>query len=171
MTRDAVRARPRRLRPASRGRLRFELRFTWLGGSRILDRVDRGRARHCCRHRPTLGVADRAGASLWRAARWHASARNGAQDQLLLLVPGPARPTSGARSSAVWDFCRAVDDAVDEEPAAGADCRPGATAVDASGARSWRACFDGGDAADAAGPAPAAVHSRRSTCRARRSRT
>ena len=26
-----------------RGRLRFELRFTWLGGRRILERVDRAR--------------------------------------------------------------------------------------------------------------------------------
>ena len=30
-----------------RGRLRFELRFTWLGGSRILDRVERDRRGSC----------------------------------------------------------------------------------------------------------------------------
>src|SRR5262249_6991948 len=37
-----------------RGRLRAELRLTWLGGMRILDRVERGR--HDLLHqRPTLG--------------------------------------------------------------------------------------------------------------------
>jgi len=51
-----------------RGRLRIELRVTWLGASRILDRVERGVAdlRH---RRPALGAADVA-PILWRAARW-----------------------------------------------------------------------------------------------------
>ena len=40
-----------------RGRLRWELRFTWLGGSRILDRVERGRFR-LMTERPALGAAD-----------------------------------------------------------------------------------------------------------------
>jgi squalene synthase HpnC len=52
------------------GRLRFELRCTWLGGRRILDRVDAARA-NLLDYRPTLGVADVPGI-LWRAAVWHA---------------------------------------------------------------------------------------------------
>jgi squalene synthase HpnC len=53
------------------GRLRLELRVTWLGGRRILDRVDsqRDQALH---HRPTLGRAD-VPALLWRAVRWGAA--------------------------------------------------------------------------------------------------
>ena len=39
------------------GRLRFELRATWLGGSRILDRIEDGDY-EIFRRRPTLGVAD-----------------------------------------------------------------------------------------------------------------
>jgi phytoene synthase len=50
------------------GRLGVELRFTWLGGARILERVDRSRDR-LLDHRPTLGVAD-VPWLLWRAARW-----------------------------------------------------------------------------------------------------
>jgi hydroxysqualene synthase len=55
-----------------RGRLRFELRVTWLGGARILDRVDRGRAQLLDR-RPTLGATD-APALLWGALRWPGAA-------------------------------------------------------------------------------------------------
>jgi squalene synthase HpnC len=50
------------------GRLRYELRFTWLGGSRILDRVNADRSRLMIR-RPTLGRADLP-SLVWRAARW-----------------------------------------------------------------------------------------------------
>jgi squalene synthase HpnC len=50
------------------GRLRYELRFTWLGGSRILDRVNADRSRLMTR-RPTLGRADLP-SLVWRAARW-----------------------------------------------------------------------------------------------------
>jgi squalene synthase HpnC len=50
------------------GRLRFELRVTWLGGVRILERVDRGRTM-LLGQRPTLGAAD-APAILWQLARW-----------------------------------------------------------------------------------------------------
>ena len=50
------------------GRLRYELRLTWLGGHRILERVDRLR-HNLITQRPTLGVAD-VPALLWRAARW-----------------------------------------------------------------------------------------------------
>ena len=40
-----------------RGRLRYELRATWLGGTRILDRIERSRF-DVVRRRPTLGVRD-----------------------------------------------------------------------------------------------------------------
>ena len=50
------------------GRLRFELRLTWLGGRRILDRVDAGRV-DLLHTRPALGRAD-VPRLLWQAARW-----------------------------------------------------------------------------------------------------
>jgi squalene synthase HpnC len=50
------------------GRLRFELRLTWLGGRRILDRVEHSRL-DLLHRRPTLGAAD-VPVLLWRAARW-----------------------------------------------------------------------------------------------------
>jgi phytoene synthase len=50
------------------GRLRLELRLTWLGGRRILERVERIGA-DLFNIRPTLGVSD-APVLLWRAARW-----------------------------------------------------------------------------------------------------
>ena len=53
-----------------RGRLRYELRLTWLGGRRILDRVE-GHRFELLRSRPTLGAAD-VPSLLWRAARWTA---------------------------------------------------------------------------------------------------
>jgi hydroxysqualene synthase len=53
------------------GRLRYELRFTWLGGRRILDRTER--ARHeLLSYRPALGVQD-VPALLWDAVRWSGS--------------------------------------------------------------------------------------------------
>ena len=52
-----------------RGRLRVELRFTWLGGARILERVDRGNASDLLERRPALGAAD-VPLLMWRAARW-----------------------------------------------------------------------------------------------------
>jgi squalene synthase HpnC len=51
-----------------RGRLRWELRFTWLGGSRILDRVERGRFR-LMTERPALSAAD-APLLLLRSLTW-----------------------------------------------------------------------------------------------------
>jgi squalene synthase HpnC len=50
------------------GRLRFELRLTWLGGSRILERVERDRT-NLLNRRPTLGGGD-VPVLLWRVARW-----------------------------------------------------------------------------------------------------
>ncbi|HKB13094.1 MAG TPA: squalene synthase HpnC [Vicinamibacterales bacterium] len=55
-----------------RGRLRYELRLTWLGGHRILDRVDRAR-RELLTYRPTLHGSD-VPLLLWRAMRWPAHA-------------------------------------------------------------------------------------------------
>ena len=50
------------------GRLRYELRLTWLGGRRILEIVQ-GEGRNLLTDRPTLGARD-VPALLWRAARW-----------------------------------------------------------------------------------------------------
>ena len=50
------------------GRLGLELRFTWLGGARILERVER--SRHLLlEYRPALGARDFP-VLLWRALRW-----------------------------------------------------------------------------------------------------
>lgn len=51
-----------------RGRLRWELRFTWLGGSRILDRLEAAGFDVFSR-RPALGPAD-APVLIWEALRW-----------------------------------------------------------------------------------------------------
>ena len=51
-----------------RGRLKYELRATWLGGTRMLDRLatSRGEGMH---HRPTVGCAD-ASWFVWRLLTW-----------------------------------------------------------------------------------------------------
>lgn len=69
---------------AVRGRLRWELRLTWLGGSRILDKLD-ATGFDVFRHRPTLGAAD-APALIWSALRW----RRRSGDADLRLKPGSA---------------------------------------------------------------------------------
>jgi squalene synthase HpnC len=51
-----------------RGRLKVELRLTWLGGSRILDRVEQRRT-GLLHERPTLGARDLP-LLLWHAVRW-----------------------------------------------------------------------------------------------------
>ena len=50
------------------GRLRWELRLTWLGGARILDRIEAS-GFDVLHHRPALGARD-AGPLLWRAVVW-----------------------------------------------------------------------------------------------------
>jgi squalene synthase HpnC len=55
-----------------RGRLRYELRFTWLGGARTLERVEQTGAA-ILRSRPALSTRDLP-VLLWRAARWPAHA-------------------------------------------------------------------------------------------------
>jgi phytoene synthase len=52
------------------GRLRFELRLTWLGGRRILECIRRDRAFD---ERPMLGASDLP-VMLWRAVRWEGAA-------------------------------------------------------------------------------------------------
>lgn len=69
---------------AVRGRLRWELRLTWLGGSCILDKLD-AIAFDVFRHRPALAAAD-APALLWHAVRW----RRRSGDVDLRLKPGSA---------------------------------------------------------------------------------
>jgi phytoene/squalene synthetase len=54
-----------------RGRLRLELRFTWLGGARILERIEQADFDVLAR-RPALGLAD-AAPLLWRALTWKAA--------------------------------------------------------------------------------------------------
>ena len=61
-----LRGRP--LPNAVRGRLRWELRATWLGGMRILDRLERARF-DVFRARPTLGLTDAMPIG-WRAVTW-----------------------------------------------------------------------------------------------------
>lgn len=54
------------------GRLCVELRLTWLGGQRILERVEHRRA-NLLHDRPMLGSAD-VPVLLWRAVRWRSAA-------------------------------------------------------------------------------------------------
>jgi hydroxysqualene synthase len=72
----AAAARTRRLfeagRPlcdAVRGRLRYELRATWLGGARILEHLEAGRF-DVVRYRPAIGPLD-APWFAWRMLTWH----------------------------------------------------------------------------------------------------
>ena len=56
----------------TRGRLRYELRLTWLGGRRILDRIGAERGR-LLQYRPVLGAADVPGLA-WRFSTWRGAA-------------------------------------------------------------------------------------------------
>jgi hypothetical protein len=53
---------------AVRGRLGYELRATWLGGTRILDRLEAAQF-DVIDHRPSLGAAD-APWFVWRMLTW-----------------------------------------------------------------------------------------------------
>ena len=118
----------------------LELRLTWLGGRRILDRVDAPRA-VCSQHRPALGAAD-VPPLLWRRldveGRRGLMARKTSFYYAFLVLPAEQRRAI----IAVWDFCRAVDDAVDEA-GNGSETQAAREAV-----CFWRAelarCFDGG---------------------------
>ena len=63
--------RGRRVADGVSGRLRYELRLTWLGGMRIIERLE-ACGFDTVRHRPSLGAPD-VPALLWRLARWHNS--------------------------------------------------------------------------------------------------
>jgi phytoene synthase len=69
-TRDLFQA-GRPICDAVRGRLRWELRLTWLGGVRILDHIESAGC-DVLSHRPTLGIRD-APVLGWRALRWRAA--------------------------------------------------------------------------------------------------
>ncbi len=87
------------------GRLRYELRATWLGGTRILDRLERSGFDVFTRPSQTRNgrcISD----SVWNAA----VARDTSFSYSFVVLPAEQRRGIGA----VWDFCRAVDDAVDE---------------------------------------------------------
>jgi squalene synthase HpnC len=58
-----------------RGRLRYELRLTWLGGRRVLDRVA-SRRLELLHDRPTLGALDLPSLA-WQAVRWGGLLRDG----------------------------------------------------------------------------------------------
>ena len=76
-----------------RGRLRWELRATWLGGTRILDKLEAADFDVFAR-RPTLTAADVPVAPLAHARAGRSDEdrhRRGPRHQLLLLVPRAAR--------------------------------------------------------------------------------
>ncbi len=141
---------------AVRGRLRYELRATWLGGMRILDRVERRPLRRRrpppgarrCAMRPWLA---RAAADLVTAD--HRRPGHEPRHQLLLLVPRAAAAEAHAPSSrcgtsaAPWTMRWTRADVPEQR------C--------ASRWRSWRAeldaAFGGGAAAHLAGTGAAAV--------------
>ena len=102
------------------GRLRWELRVTWLGGMRILDRLERPVRRlqppADARLRLTSAGALLVDAVLRGADAQSTVARDTNFYYSFLVLP----PDKRRAIVAVWDFCRAVDDAVDE---AGGDGR------------------------------------------------
>jgi squalene synthase HpnC len=71
---DALFAHGRPVCDVLSGRLRYELRATWLGGTRILQRVRDARF-DMFRHRPTLGARD-AIVIAWKALTWPATPRS-----------------------------------------------------------------------------------------------
>ena len=88
------------------GRLRYELRATWLGGTRILDRLERAGYDVFTIRPPKTRSRRRISDSVWNAA----VARDTSFSYSFLVLPADQRRAIGV----VWDFCRAVDDAVDE---------------------------------------------------------
>jgi phytoene synthase len=84
-----------------RGRLRYELRFTWLGGMRILDRLDAADY-NVFRLRPTLGKADIPSlvvrALLWNVRRERHGAGRG-PDSAAVLAPPEGTPHANGRDA------------------------------------------------------------------------
>ena len=137
-----------------RGRLRIELRLTWLGGSRILDRVESQRDR-LLRTRPDARRARSAGAALAGRALGTGgglmAARKTSFYYSFLVLPADQRRAI----IAVWDFCRAVDDAVDEEDGSGDVHRARRSPA---GAPNWPAASKAGRRRRRQGTRAAAVH-------------
>jgi squalene synthase HpnC len=71
----ALFARGRGVADGVTGRLRLELRLTWLGGMRIVERLEAAQF-NTVRHRPSLGLAD-APVLLWRLLLWKAEGGRG----------------------------------------------------------------------------------------------
>jgi hydroxysqualene synthase len=80
---------------AVRGRLRWELRATWLGGTRILERLEAA-GFDVFNHRPSLSMGD-APLLLWRMATWPASKTTGDGGQGT-RVEGRATRDAGRRT-------------------------------------------------------------------------
>ncbi|MBI1953724.1 MAG: squalene synthase HpnC [Candidatus Omnitrophica bacterium] len=102
------------------GRLRWELRATWLGGMAVLKRTTRLRVRGSCK-RPALGWKDKlaigmtaisvnGGGGSAAYCRRVAGKSGSHFYQALWLLP----PERREAMFAVYSFCRAVDDCVDE---------------------------------------------------------
>ena len=85
--------------------------LTWLGGSRILDKLER-HGFDVFNHRPTLGAGDPGCfvAPLALAPSKSTLARDTSFYYSFLVLPADKRRAI----IAVWDFCRAVDDAADK---------------------------------------------------------
>ena len=119
--------------------------LTWLGGTRILDRLERVGLRR------VRGTGRRSAPRRCPARLWRDGAVDRRPDRLHTWLATPTSttrssccpPTSGSAIVAVWDFCRAVDDAVDEARRAGARKRR-PRADRAGGGRSSRAASSGG---------------------------
>jgi hypothetical protein len=162
-----VRRRPRavRARPpvcdGVAGRLRYELRLTWLGGARILERVERTGAAHPSRRRSQarlpLSVARRA------LGGRGCMARKTSFYYSFLVLPAEQRRAI----IAVWDFCRAWTMRWTRSRRSAAALPTGA-APSRSGATSWRAASTAARR-DRQGRA-CSRSSRSSICRGRRSR-
>ncbi len=78
------------------GRLRWELRLTWLGGSRILDRLE-ATGFDVFHHRPTLRKID-VPRLVWDAVRWRSTSVHGRFGGS--SVPEAENPRPGNRASA-----------------------------------------------------------------------
>ena len=101
------------------GRLRYELRLTWLGGMRILERLRSHRLRRVRtpsgsgRRRCAVALMARVLLAWSRAAvRRGETMKQRATSFYYSFLALPAAKRNAI--IAVWDFCRAVDDAVDE---------------------------------------------------------
>ena len=123
---------------------------------RILDRVEARRRPTASARRPTLAPRDAPRAALARARAGQARRPDGAKTSFyysFLVLPAEQRRAI----IAVWDFCRAVDDAVDEAPG-GAGAAGGPRGGRLLARRAGALLHDGARRRPPQGRAPAAVH-------------